>query len=460
MIDWLSALPAWLVVLVIGASILVESGFLLGLVMPGTTAVIAMGVMVGLGVVPAPVAYVVAIAAAVAGPTIGWRVGRVSGPALRTSRLGRRIPERSWQTAERVVDTQGRKAVAVAQYIVGARTLVPLLVGMSTTPYARFAVVSIPAATVWSALLTAAGQLAGASYQALTQTLGNGTVAIAIVAGTVVALGFAGRFVASQPQWGLRPPGDESLRRSDRAHAAVDRFVTARVGARQEARVTAVLWWSAAVLTGLATCAAMVWAVQHSNLDAVDRSTANWVSDRTSDASVTAAKGVDFVLNPSNVLLLTYLLTLILVVRHRSDADRPRRTRAVTISLGLAALAVPSEWVASFARDQSATDDPPTHFFDLQVAIVPCALAIVVVLLTPWVPRLIRLLAWAVTALLTGLLVASRLVLATMNLSEVVMSLALAAAWAALLINIVRPPMPATAPPPEKTPAGTPSERS
>ncbi|OZD72917.1 DedA family protein [Rhodococcus sp. 06-1059B-a] len=440
MIGWLSALPGWLVALTIGTSIVVESGFLLGLVLPGTTAVVAMGVMAGLGIVPPPVAYIVAIAAAVAGPSIGWRVGRIGGPAVRTSRLGQRIPESSWQTAERVIDTKGRKAVAVAQFVVGARTLVPLLVGMSPMPYARFALISVPTATVWAALLTLAGHLAGASYQVLTEALGNGTVAVAVVVVVIVLLGVAGRFVARQPQWGLVPTGHDYPGRSARMHAAVDRVVTARVGPRSAPMIIGVLWWLIAVFAGLATCAAMVWAVQRSTLDAVDNSAATWVNERASDTANTVAEVVLTGLNATTVLLVTYVVTLVFVLRHRSHADRPRRMRAITISLGLAALAIASEWVADYVRERSANTGSPVHFFDLQAAIVPCALAIVVILLSPWVTRPIRILAWIVAGLLSGLLAAAQLVLTLMTLSEVVLSIVVAAAWTVLLVNVVRTP--------------------
>lgn len=440
MIDWLSGLPTWIVVLAIGASILVESGFLFGLVLPGTTAVIAMGVMVGLGIAPPFVAYGVAVTAAVAGPSIGWRIGRIGGPALRTSSMGRRIPAVVWEKADSVIESRGRSAVAFAQFVVGARTLVPLLVGMSGAPYSRFAVISIPAAGVWAIVLAAAGQLAGASYHVLTRALGNGTVAIAVVAVVILGLGMTGRVVAGQPQWGLHHVGADASAQQHQLHSAVDRVVTALVGERLAFRATALLWWLVAVLAGLGTCAAMVWAVERSNLDAVDQISAAWISEHTSGISVTAAKIVDVALDPTAVLVVTYLLTLVFLIRHRTEADRARRTRAVTISLGLAALALSSDWVAGFVRNRSATDDSSTHFFDLQVAIVPCALAIAAVIVTSGMRRALRVSVWSVVVVLTGCLVASKLVLATMNLSEVVASLIVAAAWTVLLINVTRQP--------------------
>ncbi|WP_347566884.1 DedA family protein [Rhodococcoides fascians] len=394
--------------------------------------------MAGLGIVPTPVAYVVAVSAAVAGPSIGWSIGRGSGPAMRSSALGKRIPQSTWKTAERVIDSRGPCAVVIAQFVVGARTMVPLLIGMSPGRYFSFAVVSIPTAAVWAGALTTAGHLVGASYQILTAALGNGTVAVAIVAIVTVALGWVGRFFARQSEWAVRW---SSVHRTT-AHTAFDQTSKGRMGEHRATRVMGVLWWLSAVLAGTVSSAAVVWAVQRSELESLDRPVAVWIDDHAPEMITDAADAIAAILNAPNVLLTAYLLTFVFVfvVRQRSGANRARRMQAVTVFLGLAALAVSSGWITSRLRVNSWEVDSAIRYVDLQSAVVPCAFAIAVVLVSPWLSYQLRVVAWISAVLFVGLSAAAQLVVDAMSASEIAASTIIGAAWTVLMANLVRPP--------------------
>lgn len=74
---------------------LAESAAFAGLLLPGETVLFLSGVMAGLHVVSLVPLALLAMAGAVVGDAIGYAVGRGWGPALRSTRLGRRIGEQT-----------------------------------------------------------------------------------------------------------------------------------------------------------------------------------------------------------------------------------------------------------------------------------------------------------------------------------------------------------------------------
>lgn len=94
MADWLVTTlthlaSPWAYVLV-GVLATVEAVFV-GLVLPGEFALLLGGFLAFAGHVSLLIMLVVATAAAIAGYLLGYGLGRRLGPALRTSRIGRRI---------------------------------------------------------------------------------------------------------------------------------------------------------------------------------------------------------------------------------------------------------------------------------------------------------------------------------------------------------------------------------
>lgn len=157
-VDVLTAVAAMLGpgVLVVAALVLVaESGLLVGVVLPGISVNIGLGVLAGTGAVPAVGAAAAAVASSVAGPSVGYWRARLAGVGM--LRDDARIP----LPARRILRIAGSRpatAVAVGQWFAVARTLVPRLAG-HTLGYPRFALVSVPVAVAWAAVTFALGRL-------------------------------------------------------------------------------------------------------------------------------------------------------------------------------------------------------------------------------------------------------------------------------------------------------------
>ncbi|MBN9202576.1 MAG: DedA family protein [Microbacterium chocolatum] len=152
--------------IVAGIAIMLETSVLIGLVVPGDTIVIVAGTAVasiGEGILLG----VVVVVGALAWETIGFFLGRWLGPAIRRSRLGRRIGEENWVRSERYLRRRGGPAIFLSRFLPVLHSLVPLTVGMSGYPYRRFLAWTVPACTIWAFLYVGVAAAAAGTYREL-----------------------------------------------------------------------------------------------------------------------------------------------------------------------------------------------------------------------------------------------------------------------------------------------------
>ena len=189
--DWLSALPACTVPAVVAVVLVAESGLLIGLVLPGSSLAVGVGVLAGAGLVPVPVAALTVAAATVGGAVLGHRCAARAGPGTLLPTgwlLGRLLPGRARDLADRSAgpwsDAVARRPVrmaGVSQLVTGSRTLAPRIAARSGVPLSTMLRGTVPAALLWSWGLVAAGTAAGAAAPLL-----NGVLALAGVPVVVV----------------------------------------------------------------------------------------------------------------------------------------------------------------------------------------------------------------------------------------------------------------------------------
>lgn len=435
--DALGSLPAWPLAVLLAASVLAESGTVVGMLLPGTTAVIGLGVLAGVGAVPAPVVYVLAVVAAVAGTSLGWRSGRDGGAAVRTSRLGQRVGESRWALADDLLARRGTQAVVVAQFVVVARTLVPRIIGMSGTPWQRFARASVPAATAWAVSLTLLGHLAGSSWDAVSALLGRAMVSVAVLAGLVLGLAWLGRTVAMHPEWRWAPAARATEAASTLVRRRVERRTSALTGGRAAQAVSGLVWVVAAVLVGVLTTAVVGFAVGRTGLRSLDEPVGAWFAAHASVTATEAADTVVHVLRTPFVVGSAVLVALVVLSRSVPGADA--RVRAAVGVGGLVALAVATKWAADAVRGPAELGETRYLFLN-QLPVVLTALVLAVVLASPVLPWAGRVAAWTAAGAVVLVLAGARLVIGWSTASEVVLGLGVGLAWAALLASAVRPP--------------------
>ncbi|WP_436771899.1 DedA family protein [Yinghuangia sp. YIM S09857] len=180
--DVMSVMPAPLVLLVVGLAVTAESALLFGLVLPGSTLLLTLGLVTRLGEVPLSAAMPVAIAAAVLGGQLAYLRGRHhAGRARPAGRLHATI-----ERAESMVARHGVWSIAIAQWIAGLRTFTPRLAGRARVPYRVFGMTQVVVAAIWASSFVSLGHFAGLAMQQRIGTAASIAGAAVVAAGLVV----------------------------------------------------------------------------------------------------------------------------------------------------------------------------------------------------------------------------------------------------------------------------------
>lgn len=197
-VETLLSLHGWPVYVVVALLAFGESAIFLGAVLPGETAMVVAGVLAARGNISLPAIIAVSASAAVLGDQVGYLIGRRFGPGLRRSRLGRRVGERRWTTAQDAVNRNGPWAVAGGRWVALLRALVPTVAGAVSMPYRRFLTANAIGGSVWATgtilICYFAGGSASSAQDLLTRTslIGLGIVVV-VVAVTMTRRLFSGR---------------------------------------------------------------------------------------------------------------------------------------------------------------------------------------------------------------------------------------------------------------------------
>lgn len=150
--------------LIAGFLAFAEAALMIGVVFPGETALLVAGLAAHQGYIGLWPMVAIAVLAAVLGDSVGYEVGRTLGPRLRTSRLGARIGEHRWATAEKFLGRQGGKAVLLGRFTAVLRAITPGVAGMTRMPYLRtFLPWNVAGGVTWGAGCVLLGYVFSAS---------------------------------------------------------------------------------------------------------------------------------------------------------------------------------------------------------------------------------------------------------------------------------------------------------
>ncbi|MDT4938714.1 MAG: rane-associated protein [Pseudonocardiales bacterium] len=144
-----NSVGAWLYVIA-GALCFSEAAILVGMVLPGETALLVAGVFCQRGVLNLWLMIVIAVVCAVAGDSVGFEFGKKFGPALRRSRLGVWVGEHRWAAVDGFIHRHGGKAVLIGRLTALFRALVPSMAGMGGMRYRTFIVWNLAGGLIWA----------------------------------------------------------------------------------------------------------------------------------------------------------------------------------------------------------------------------------------------------------------------------------------------------------------------
>jgi membrane-associated protein len=183
----LAGVPAWVVLVTVFTLPALEASTLLGLVVPGETAVLLGGVFAHQGRVSLPAVMVAAVLGAVMGDNVGYALGARLGPALFAR--GSESSVRRLTKAAAFVRRFGGAAVLLGRWATFLRALVPSVAGASGVPYRRFVPYNVAGGTIWGVTVAAVGFVAAASWLRAQRALGLAGVAVAVTLLVAVVLG-------------------------------------------------------------------------------------------------------------------------------------------------------------------------------------------------------------------------------------------------------------------------------
>jgi membrane-associated protein len=175
------AVGAWLY-LIAGGLCFAEAAILVGMVLPGETALLVAGVFCAHHTLNLWLMIVIAAACAVAGDSVGFEFGRVFGPRLRRSAAGRFVGEHRWAAVDGFLHRHGGKAVLLGRLTALLRALMPSMAGMSGMRYRTFLLWNAVGGLIWAPSCVLLGYAFSTSLSTVGETLTWAPLAILAVA--------------------------------------------------------------------------------------------------------------------------------------------------------------------------------------------------------------------------------------------------------------------------------------
>ena len=182
-LNWFGAALPFGVLLVLFA----ETGLLIGIFLPGDTLLITAGLWAAdtHGKHPHPNIVLLVVCAAVGaliGAQVGYLLGRRFGAPLFHRRNSRLVKQHHVERAEEIFERYGEgKAVVIARFVPGVRTLMNPVAGILEMPARSFTFWQVTGGLIWSVGVTLAAYAVGQSIHNLDHYLIPIAVAVAVI---------------------------------------------------------------------------------------------------------------------------------------------------------------------------------------------------------------------------------------------------------------------------------------
>jgi membrane protein DedA with SNARE-associated domain len=168
---------------VVGLLAFSEAALLVGFFIPGETAVVVGGVLAGLHQVNLGVMMMVVVVSAIAGDSVGFEVGKRTGPWLLSHRPMKGNPAVARTLA--LLEDHGGPAVFLGRFLAFARAVIPGLAGFSGLRYRTFLLYNAAGGILWGVGYTLLGYVVGVSFERVLKQVGLWS---ALVIGVVVVM--------------------------------------------------------------------------------------------------------------------------------------------------------------------------------------------------------------------------------------------------------------------------------
>ena len=142
--------------------VFVESGLLVGFMLPGDSLLFTAGLLSANDVLPDIWVLLVTIPlAAIAGDQVGYAIGRKGGPAVFSRPESRFFRQEYVEKAERFFAEHGPRTIIIARFVPIVRTLAPVMAGVARMPYRTFVLFNVIGGVAWGVGGTLLGYFLG-----------------------------------------------------------------------------------------------------------------------------------------------------------------------------------------------------------------------------------------------------------------------------------------------------------
>lgn len=149
----------WTYAILVGI-IFVETGLVIMPLLPGDSLLFAAGAFAARGSLNPFVLFVLLSAAAIAGDSVNYAIGRYVGP--RAFHMDSRFLKKKYlDRAHEFYERHGGMAIVLARFVPIIRTFAPFVAGAATMTYSRFLFFNITGGIAWIALFVFAGYFFG-----------------------------------------------------------------------------------------------------------------------------------------------------------------------------------------------------------------------------------------------------------------------------------------------------------
>jgi membrane-associated protein len=184
----LDHLNGWVAIALIAALVFGETAIFLGFVLPGEAAVVVGGLLASRGHLSIAALTGIVVISAVAGPLVGYEIGKRMGDRLFASRVLRRVPG-GVERARTALREKGGVAVLGGRFVAIVRALMPAASGAVQMPYRTFVLYNLIGGVIWGVGYSLLGYLAGSAYAVVERRVGAG-LAITLAAVVVAVIAF------------------------------------------------------------------------------------------------------------------------------------------------------------------------------------------------------------------------------------------------------------------------------
>ena len=180
----------------VGLAAFLETGAFVGLVLPGETVVMLGGAVAGQGQTSIVLTIGVVWAAAFAGDSFSFMLGRRLGRGFILEHGPKvRITHERFARVESYFDRYGGRTIVIGRFIGLVRALAPFTAGSSGMRYPYYLPFCVLGTGLWSAAFSLVGYFASRSLNRASELAGKGTLFFGLAVGVIVAVVVGVRFL-------------------------------------------------------------------------------------------------------------------------------------------------------------------------------------------------------------------------------------------------------------------------